>query len=206
MNFGKFLVLAFVAAVALSTVEANEENKATKLKFSFYVTSQCRDTINFITRQLHPTYQELSEYLNVEFVPWGKSRRNNDTITCQFGPTDCVANKIHSCVLNLLGNDQAKMVDYMNCEMSTLSAVQQNYACATSVQVSEAQAKQCFESQLGNDLQAEAERKTGTITMVFVPTIVYNDVYSAQVQNAAFANFKNYACSLLTDEKPAACA
>lgn len=205
MNFGKFLILAFVAVVALSTVEAKNE-KATKLKFSFYITSQCRDTINFVTRQLHSTYQELSEYLDVEFVPWGKSRRSNDTITCQFGPTDCVANKIQSCVLNLLGNDQAKMVDYINCEMSTLSATTQNYACATSVQVSEAQAKQCYESQLGDDLQAEAERKTGTITMVFVPTIVYNDVYSSQVQNAAFANFKNYVCSLLTDENPAACA
>ncbi|XP_077292455.1 gamma-interferon-inducible lysosomal thiol reductase-like [Arctopsyche grandis] len=204
MLVNKFLTLTLFAAVGLLAANANVQ-KETKLKFSFYITSQCRDTINFVTRQLHPTYQELKDYLDVEFVPWGKSRRNNGSITCQFGPTDCVANKIQSCVLSILGNDQAKQVDYINCEMSNLSAVQQDYSCAISVGVGADIAKQCFDSTLGDQLQEQAEKKTGTITMVFVPTIVYNDVYSVQVQNAAFANFKQYACSLLKDESPVAC-
>ncbi|EEB20533.1 hypothetical protein Phum_PHUM620270, partial [Pediculus humanus corporis] len=36
--------------------------------------SLCPDSIRFIKKQLHPTYSELKDYMNVELVPFGKAR------------------------------------------------------------------------------------------------------------------------------------
>jgi interferon, gamma-inducible protein 30 len=195
-----------LALLALSQGHVIQE-RATKLNFGFYITSRCRDTINFVTTQLNSAYGELNEYFNVEFVPWGKTRRNPDgSLTCQFGPTDCDANRIQSCVLNLIGDDQAKQMEYINCEMTNLSAVDQNYQCAIDVGIAESEARACFDSALGDELQAQAEAKTNNITMIFVPTIVKDRVYDVDVQDAAFANFKGYVCSLLVEENPPACS
>ena len=38
-----------------------------------YYESLCPDSINFITKQLHPTYQTLGKYMNIEFIPFGNA-------------------------------------------------------------------------------------------------------------------------------------
>lgn len=43
---------------------------------SVYYESLCPDSIRFITTQLYPTFQQLSLYFNVNFVPYGKANVN----------------------------------------------------------------------------------------------------------------------------------
>jgi len=179
---------------------------ADKPKLSFYVTSRCSDTINFITTKFYPVYQELGSELNIQFIPWGKSQRNSDgSITCQFGETDCAANRLQLCALFLIEGDQQKIADYMNCEFSTLSSVSLDFTCIKQVGLIEEHAQECFDSALGTELLGLAESKTGEITMVFVPTIVLNDKYDATNQSSAFDDFRGFVCGILQQTNPNAC-
>ena len=38
-----------------------------------YYESLCPDSINFITKQLYPTYQALGNYMDIEFIPFGNA-------------------------------------------------------------------------------------------------------------------------------------
>lgn len=204
-----FRVLSVVFAVLLAANYGLTEESlvlADKPKLSIYVTSRCGDTINFITTKFYPVYQELGSELDIQFIPWGKSQRNPDgSITCQFGETDCAANRLQLCALFLIGSDQQKVADYINCEYSTLSSVSMDFTCVKQVGLIEEHAKECYDSALGTELLGLAESKTGTITMVFVPTIVLNDNYDAGNQSAAFNDFRGFVCGILQQTNPNAC-
>ena len=41
------------------------------VQIQVYYETLCPDSIDFISQQLYPTYQNLGKYLNIEFVPFG---------------------------------------------------------------------------------------------------------------------------------------
>lgn len=202
----KFIRSTFVILFFLATTQGNPTSfGSSKLQFGFYITSQCKATMKFITTQLYPTYQELGEHFSVEFVPWGKTKRlDNGTLDCQFGPTDCAANRLQLCALSKLGTDQPKMMEYINCEMSTLSSVSQNYTCVSQVGLSASAVQDCVDSAEGDALEIEAEGKTSKIVVVYLPTVVRNGNYSPFVQMGK-KDFKKYVCKFLKNENLPAC-
>lgn len=204
---GLRVVSVLFGVLLAATCVLAQETRAEKLDVSFYITSLCSDTRRFITLQVAPVYEELKANLSVSFVPWGKTRREADgSLTCQFGPDDCAANRLQSCVLDQLVDDQQKIVDYMNCEFLTLASTTLDYTCVREAGLSEAAVKQCFDSPLADGLQLIAQKRTSEITMVFVPTIVFNSTYSVENQNAAFADFRGFVCDLLQETNPSACS
>lgn len=44
-----------------------------KLKVTVYYEALCSDSKNFILKQLQPTYNDLKNYISIEFVPYGKA-------------------------------------------------------------------------------------------------------------------------------------
>lgn len=172
-------------------------NGPQKLKISFYISSLCKDSKRFLTEKFYPVYQELKDYLDVEFIPWGKARRDAGGITCQFGEADCKANKIQSCALHLMGNDQDRQVEYLACEFVNMFSTQGSYQCAEGAGLSAREVQECAELGLGDALQRAAEQKTTTIPMNFVPTIVYGNHFDQQIQDMAFADFRKTTCAFL---------
>ncbi|XP_077291922.1 GILT-like protein 1 [Arctopsyche grandis] len=177
-----------------------------KLHISLYVSSMCKDSQNFITKQVYPVYNELKEYIDVEFVPWGKATTDGSgSIKCQFGARDCDGNKLQSCVMHLLGNDVEKHVHYMNCEYATMAATVGNYQCAYESGISPITANQCFETRLGENLQRYAHAKTSDKVVTFVPTVEYNGVYDKEVSMGAFRDFRGVTCLYLNAMYPGIC-
>lgn len=168
-----------------------------KLKISLYISSLCKDSKRFLTEKFYSAYQELKDYLDVEFIPWGKAKRDEAGIKCQFGEADCKANKIQSCALHLMGNDQRRQVEYLACEFVNMFSTQGSYQCVEGAGLSGLLVQECAELGLGDALQRVAEQKTAAIPMHFVPTIVYSNHFDQQIQDMAFADFRKTTCAFL---------
>lgn len=52
-------------------------NAIPRLTVSVYYESLCPDSINFITDQLTPAYNDFKDWINLEFIPFGKSSVSN---------------------------------------------------------------------------------------------------------------------------------
>lgn len=177
-------------------------------RISFAITSQCSDAIDFITNKFYPVYQELGTEMDIEFIPWGKSTRDNGTVVCQFGEVDCSANRFQSCALFFLGIDQERMAEYINCEYSTQSSMELDFTCVRQVGLTEDWIQECYDSRLGDGLQDRAEQWTTNIigTVDFVPTITYNYIYNDTIQDTAYSDFRGFVCGLLEELNSTACA
>ena len=55
-----------------------------KVTIGVYYESLCKDSRAFITEQLYPTYQNLSQNLDVEFKPFGKASVSRDPKVLDF--------------------------------------------------------------------------------------------------------------------------
>ncbi|KAI5646085.1 gamma interferon inducible lysosomal thiol reductase (GILT) domain-containing protein [Phthorimaea operculella] len=151
-----------------------------KIKIRVVTASGCGDTVRFITEQLVPAYWQYKDFLEVEFVPWGRTRYEADgSMWCQFGPSDCWANRVHRCALNLL-DDQDSRVNYMNCEFSSPypAYLQQSYACADAVGINLVALDHCVTT-TGNVLDDAAQEKAQLPMQYinFVPAITFNDKF-----------------------------
>ncbi|XP_063534773.1 GILT-like protein 1 [Cydia strobilella] len=175
-----------------------------RIKITTGTTSGCGDTVNFITNQLAEAYEEYKEFLDIEFVPWGRTVQNADgTQTCQFGVNDCFANRLHRCVLDQLkGNQQAQM-DYMRCEFSPPypSYLQRSYACAAAAGLNLVTIDVCVATPVGDHLDAAAREAAAEpmATINFVPSIVFNDQIDVSLHTAARSRLKSMICFALAD-------
>lgn len=61
---GVFVTILFAAVTSIN---------AQKLHVAVYYESLCGDSIRFITNQLNPAYADLKNYIEIFFVPFGKS-------------------------------------------------------------------------------------------------------------------------------------
>ncbi|GAB0100420.1 GILT [Sergentomyia squamirostris] len=195
--------LLLVIGHKLSSCEA-------RVHVTVYYESLCRDSINFITNQLYPNVQDpgLRDYIDVLFVPFGKSSSSNNGETvefeCQHGVPECEGNRLQSCVLNLLEGKQPEQVNFVACQMN-LRAESTGRVCATSSDVDWNAVQQCYNTGLGTELQLDAEKVTNTILPKtnFVPTIVYNHVFDRTLHQRSLSDFRGTVCEVLKFEPPA---
>ncbi|CAK1585574.1 unnamed protein product [Parnassius mnemosyne] len=174
-----------------------------KIKITVGTASGCRDTANFINHQLKPAYDQYSQFLELEFVPWGRTRRNqNGTVTCQFGPNDCWANRLHRCALHLLKGNQHAQLNYMLCEFSSYPAyLQTSYLCAQAVGLNLIDVDYCIVSSSDSlEIIAEEASIAPMEAINFVPFITFNDVIDVNVHNQARRRLNSVLCFALADD------
>ncbi|XP_058823208.1 GILT-like protein 1 [Topomyia yanbarensis] len=183
------LVVALVATnVALLNVDA--------VKVDVYYEHLCPDSIRWVTNQLAPNYEATKDIINIEFIPFGKSVSINDgeSFECQHGPLECEGNRIQSCILHHLP-EQDRQVSYVSCQMN-FNADPRGWECAFRSGVDLVATQTCVEGDLGRQLQLEAERRTQQIAPSFVPTIVFNGHFDQSLQDRAQSDFLGIICEL----------
>lgn len=176
-----------------------------RVKIFIGLTSGCPNARNFITSQLVPAYAEYGKFLDLEFVPWGKTERHeNGTVTCQFGDNDCWANRLQRCVLNHLRGNPDAQLQYMACEYRQPYPAFQlgSFQCAREAGMRIAAADFCVNNPQIDTLDEEAEAKsTDPIEIIgVVPSIVFNDNIDVSTHWQAFRRLASVVCFALADD------
>ncbi|XP_015118814.1 GILT-like protein 1 [Diachasma alloeum] len=172
------------------------------IKVDIYYETLCGDSIRFIKDQLVPAYHGLKDYLDINFVPYGKvkylqSRPGVLSINCQHGPLEYLGNKAHACALdqirNLRGERTAKQslaVNFVDCALGRRDPATAARQCAATLGLNSID--HCLTSEIGDNLLAACGYQTRCLNppLSFVPTIVVDNVYSKANQIAALVDFK----------------
>lgn len=201
----KFLyILACLSVVINCATAANLEVVNGTIKITVGTTSRCSDTVRFITEQLAETYEAYGEFLRIEFVPWGRTTFGSDgTMICQFGETDCLANRVHRCALNLLSENQDAQMTYMTCEFtSPFPATTGSYFCGQAVGLDLVDLDYCV-STTGQvlDLAAQEAAREPMYIINFVPSIHFNDIIDRDLHAEGFRRLKSLVCFALAEDE-----
>ncbi|XP_014097357.2 GILT-like protein 1 [Bactrocera oleae] len=195
IKWSVFLLLQFVFVVSTSA-QGGQSVAANKLDVTILYESLCPDSIRFMGRQLAPAYGNLKQNLNINLVPFGKSRSVNlgSDFYCQHGPAECAGNRLQSCVLNQQST-QDQRVRFAICQM--LAKDKQNVEDCTDLVGLSSDVDGCVKTTVGTQLQLLAEQVTNQYSPLFVPTIIYDGVFNQQLQDASLYDFRGTVCTLL---------
>jgi len=183
-----------------------------KVTLNIYYESLCPDSINFITKQLYPTWKNLSKHIIPVFKPSGKEDfepKNNErgwNFTCQHGPNECRGNLYQACFLKLHEKeDLDEKVKVINCIMSDQSPDTATLSCMDEIKVktpTKEAVDKCAHSVLGqNELHDIAvETKSLKPPLNFVPWILINGEHTEEIQNESLNNLERYLCKNYLEE------
>ncbi|XP_063908750.1 GILT-like protein 1 [Zophobas morio] len=198
------LLITFIVFTAIAALAQGDT-----LSVSVYYESLCPDSKQFITTQLYPAYEQISNYLNVQFFPYGNadittSEDGTLNFTCQHGPNECYGNEIQACAISI---DPQNSIQFVDCAMASDDASNDEnlQQCAESSAISWDSIKECISSGLGDQLFVHYGELTDSAHINFVPTIFFNGVFNETLQNLGQFDFLPTAC-LLLNEEPSACS
>lgn len=55
-----------------------------KVQVGVFYESLCPDSIRFVKNQLEPIYQDFNEFIQIDFIPFGKSKVINKSLKVLF--------------------------------------------------------------------------------------------------------------------------
>nr|CAI5827179.1 unnamed protein product [Callosobruchus analis] len=160
-------------------------------------------------RDLSGSFQPLEKYLDLNIIPFGKSHSYVDSSSvqfqCQHGPRECRGNKLVSCALNRLTDQNAK-VQFTYCFMvKYFFKMSDDFTqCANEAGINIKDVLSCSVSDEATQLQLQMETITNNYAITFVPTIVYNKKYSSDLQAKSLVSFKGTVCEILRNISSAA--
>ncbi|CAH1958016.1 unnamed protein product [Acanthoscelides obtectus] len=195
--------LASVLLLAVCIDAGTTQN--VKLGVEVMIESLCPDTFRFM-KDLSQSFPALAKYLDLSIIPFGKSNSyNNGTsidFQCQHGPRECTGNKIISCALNRLADQNAK-VQFTYCFMFSyyikhyMNQSDDFTKCTKDAGIDINDVLVCSLSDEANLLQLQMEKITKNYSITFVPTIVYNKQFSSYLQDKSLLSFKATVCEIL---------
>ncbi|XP_018367875.1 PREDICTED: gamma-interferon-inducible lysosomal thiol reductase-like [Trachymyrmex cornetzi] len=182
----------------------------------------CSNSLKWFLEQFLILYPRLKCRIHVTFVPYGNAthHRENETgpwqFSCQHGPSECYANKIHACGIHAIQysepakDHQLLTINLISCSMFMGAISPTGYPeYIPKVNLSKETRKlmkNCIASELADDLLAANGDKTKALqSPLRLPTIVINGVYSKENQDEAIRSFRKLICRHLTADKPDIC-
>ncbi|XP_001359370.2 GILT-like protein 1 isoform X2 [Drosophila pseudoobscura] len=205
LKFPTALSMSFLLGVMLTVScwaereeKPREKRQADKLHITLLYESLCPDSRNFM-HQLGPVHEELQQYMDIQLVPFGKSRseQGGAIFHCQHGPAECEGNRVQSCVISSTANQSAQ-VKFVVCQMFALDSSRADQCASEAGLLTDVD--HCADSETGTKLQLQAELVTKSYQPSFIPTIVYNGVFNQQLQDHSLRDFRGTVCHLLRQQ------
>lgn len=178
---------------------------------NLYYESLCPDCVEFISQKLCPLWEDMSNYLRIDFVPYGNAETiiSNKTgevsFECQHGPPECAANFIHDCALKHLSYKES--IKFICCMESRHSAPSSGEFCAEELEIDYAPIKTCAEGPEGIKLHYAYGQRTDKLkpSHEWVPWILFNGQYNKEDMDHAQNDLLGVLCKYIEDPKPTVC-
>lgn len=175
-----------------------------------YYEALCPDSKNFVVKQLVPTYQKLPHLIDVQYVPYGKAetRQQPDgslTFTCQHGPIECEANRIHACTIEAI-RDPAIRLNLIACMIKDNMIPKEAFAqCAKDFEldaVDTQKIRECGDSPHSAELLRTYGEQTAALRpkISFIPTVTLDG--DQRRQAAVLKDLRAEVCAVLAGNGP----
>lgn len=174
-----------------------------KITVSVYYEALCPDSRRFILEQLLPAFELIPNRIILDLIPYGKANTKVTSqelsFSCQHGPTECLANKIHACAIKYTAQEPSVQLKYIACMIN--DNYDPEYAgekCATEVQVDYSSIANCSVSNMGDLLLKESGERTKALQprAAFIPTVQLNGKHKLP-QEEVLQNFFSEVCKTL---------
>ncbi|GJQ74883.1 hypothetical protein Trydic_g21719 [Trypoxylus dichotomus] len=179
-----------------------------KVKVSVYYETHCPCSVSFIKKQLYLNYFKLEDYLNVELIPYGNTKRisENGTMgfTCKKDPT-CRAMRIHACT-SAQSNPTNATLHFLNCVIDGQYTKNEIAICATNFSIPIDSIQNCTSSNASIALLDKFGNRTEKLLSAHIPAISFNDNYDDDVSQKARENFLEAVCLALKTNAPKICS
>jgi len=208
-------ITSILPIVAVLCLFSCSETKADILpvQIQVYYETLCPDSIRFVAEQLYPTYQKLGQYLNIEFIPYGFASYLPDgnggwDFACQHGPYECTGNLYQACLINALKNDNALLVEVINCIMSDPSPHTATEKCMEHLGMiagpSFEEIDECHSSEFGENLLHDFGVQSETLdpSYYFIPWITIDNAWNEAEFEASLEDLQGLLCSDRLADKP----
>lgn len=166
---------------------------------SVFYEALCPDSRSFFTKQLLPTFEKIPHLLNLDLIPYGKAKTESVgsgyTFSCQHGPIECQANKIHACAIAKIMEPDVQL-KYTTCMISdNMNPEEIGEQCAQEHNVKWKPISECAAGSEGDNLLKLHGDKTNKLhpRISFVPTILLDK--ERENQPALLKNLFKEVCS-----------
>ncbi|XP_023025304.2 gamma-interferon-inducible lysosomal thiol reductase [Leptinotarsa decemlineata] len=166
-------------------------NGASPTTVSVYYESLCPYCIDFIRDQLAPAYYKIGDKIKVDLIPFGNGdvdEVNGKLIfICQHGESECYANRIQACALDLgVGNSG---IEFALCAMSSSNPSSEEILkqCAIDHKIDWDQIENCYQSKKADDLLMEYANRTISVSppILGTPAIALDNHYMETLTDIA---------------------
>jgi hypothetical protein len=92
------------------------------VEIEVYYEALCSDSVKFVSNQLLPTFNKLSKFINVTFIPFAQgnittnSTNNTLDLTCK-RKGECNADRVHACGIHKI-KDSEQLIKFVNCSLT----------------------------------------------------------------------------------------
>ncbi|XP_060865695.1 GILT-like protein 1 [Metopolophium dirhodum] len=91
------------------------------VEIEVYYEALCGDSVQFVSNQLLPTFNKLSKFINVTFIPFAQGNISTNTdnslnLTCRRSG-ECDADKVHACGIHKI-KDSEQLIKFVNCSLT----------------------------------------------------------------------------------------
>ncbi|XP_075229155.1 GILT-like protein 1 [Lycorma delicatula] len=209
-----FAFLLFISgAFAASLGNATQE----KISVTVYYEALCPDSIKFFVNQLYPGVVNMTDYVDLTLVPFGRAtynitEGNQYKFMCHHGELECEGNKVQACALKILPS-AVNTYKYISCMMEMMAGSNKSGAypgnqCASANGIDYKPIETCAQTRQGDEYLAALGDMTVALEPMLksVPTIVFNDKFSKEDNEFAQVNFKMALCNHISGTKPDQCS
>ncbi|KAK2982729.1 hypothetical protein RJ640_025145, partial [Escallonia rubra] len=179
-----------------------------KVTLALYYETLCPYCSNCIVNYLPKLFDGgLIDIVDLKLVPYGNAKiGNNNSITCQHGPAECLLNTIEACAIGVWP-DVNEHFPFIYC-VETL-VYEQKYpeweTCFEKLNLDPTPVTECYSSGYGNELELKYAAETNALQPrhTYVPWVVVN----GEPLYDDYENFVSYVCKAYTGTKvPEACS
>ncbi|XP_057655434.1 GILT-like protein 1 [Diorhabda carinulata] len=182
-----------------------------KVTVSVHYEALCPDSKFFISHQLLPTYRDLTKFISLDLIPYGKAQtiENDNEIEfhCQHDAIECFANKIHACVIEKI-NEPLVQLEYITCMIKDNHIPDEaGEKCGRSLNLDYSPISECASNAEGSKLLKKHGERTNSLNppVKFIPTIELNGSQNLVSQPQILKDLKSALCTVL-NYKPSKCS